>query len=126
MPSYARIAPGVSRRPRAAAPSTPDPLSDSSGSGPRLSAMETGKTTSDLSDVALAGVVSLLVNLGWIFIAPADQRVIVVGLFSVVLGLVMLAGEETGAYGFGIIVGAMLAGFVGLALVGMGMSPLPS
>lgn len=88
--------------------------------------MDTGKPTSDRSDMALALVVSLLLNLGWLFIAPADQRVILVALFSVVLGLIALAGEDTGAYGMGLIIGAMLAGFIGLALVAAGLSPLPS
>jgi hypothetical protein len=88
--------------------------------------METGKPTTDRSDMLLASVVSLLVNLGWIFIAPADQRVILVALASVVLGLICLAGEDTGAYGMGIIFGAMAAAVIGLALVAGGMSPLPS
>ena len=88
--------------------------------------MENGKATSDLSDVLLATVVSLLVNMLWIFIAPADQRLILVALASVILGLVLLAGETTGAYAMGIFFGAMAAGCIGVALVAIGMSPLPS
>jgi len=87
--------------------------------------METSKPTTDRSDLLLAGVSSLLVNLLWILIAPADQRVILVALASVVLGMVMLIGERTGAYGMGIVLGAMAAGVVGLILVAFGMDPLP-
>lgn len=88
--------------------------------------METGKPTSDRSDLLLAGFCSMLVNLFWILVAPADQRMILIALASVVLGLIMLIGEQTGAYGMGIIVGAMAAGVIGLVLVASGMSPLPS
>ncbi len=87
--------------------------------------METSKPTSDLSDLLLAGVGSCLVNLLWILVAPADQRLILIALASVVLGMIMLLGERSGAYGMGIIVGAMAAGVVGLVLVAAGMSPLP-
>ncbi|RNL61266.1 hypothetical protein EFK50_18045 [Nocardioides marmoriginsengisoli] len=88
--------------------------------------MDSGKQTSDRSDLILATVVSLLVNMLWIFIAPSDQRLILVALASVILGLICLAGENTGAYGMGIIFGAMAAGCIGVALVAAGMSPLPS
>lgn len=87
--------------------------------------METSKPTSDLSDLLLAGASSTLVNMLWILVAPADQRVILVALASVVLGMVMLLGERTGAYGMGIILGAMAAGVIGLILIASGMSPLP-
>lgn len=87
--------------------------------------MESSKPTSDRSDLLLGGVSSLLLNLLWIMIAPADQRLILVALASVVLGMIMLLGDRTGAYGMGIILGAMAAGVVGLILVASGMSPLP-
>lgn len=86
--------------------------------------METGTSTSDRSDLLLGGVCSLLVNVLWILIAPGDQRIILVAVASVVLGTVMLAGDRTGAYGMGIIVGAMAAGVVGLVLIASGMSAL--
>lgn len=87
--------------------------------------METSKQTSDLSDLLLGGFSSLMVNMLWILIAPADQRIILVALASVVLGVIMLLGEKTGAYGMGILVGAMAAGMIGLALVAGGMSAFP-
>lgn len=84
--------------------------------------METGKPTSDLSDLLLAGLSSVAVNVLWILIAPSDQRIILVAIFSVVLGVLMLLGDRTGAYGMGIILGAMLAGVLGLVLIASGMS----
>ncbi len=86
--------------------------------------MDTSKPTSDLSDLLLGGVCSVLVNMLWIMIAPGDQRIILVAIASVVLGTLMLAGDRTGAYGMGIIVGAMLAGVIGLVLVASGMSAI--
>jgi len=86
--------------------------------------MDTGKPTSDLSDLLLAGFSSVVVNLLWILVAPGDQRIILVALASIVLGTVMLAGDRTGAYGMGIIVGAMAAGVIGLILIASGMSAL--
>lgn len=86
--------------------------------------MNTPKPTTDRSDMLLASVTSLLVNLGWLFIAPPDQRVILVALASIVLGMVLLAGDESGAYGMGVIFGSMAAGVIGLVLVAAGMSPL--
>lgn len=88
--------------------------------------MDTGKPTSDLSDLFLGGVCSVLVNLLWILVAPGDQRIILVAVASVVLGTVMLAGDRTGAYGMGVIVGAMAAGVIGLILIAAGMSALPA
>lgn len=88
--------------------------------------MDTGKPTSDLSDLLLGGVCSVLVNLLWILVAPGDQRIILVAVASVVLGTVMLAGDRTGAYGMGVIVGAMAAGVIGLILIASGMSALPA
>lgn len=88
--------------------------------------METSKPTSDLSDLLLAGVSSLMVNMLWILVAPVDHRVILVAIASVVLGMIMLLGERTGAYGMGIILGAMAAGVIGLVLVANGMEWLPS
>ncbi len=86
--------------------------------------MTTSKTTTDRSDLLLAGLVSVLVNLGWLFMAPADGRIILVLVASVIAGLVGLIGENTGAYAMGIILGAMLAAVIGLALVASGLSPL--
>jgi hypothetical protein len=85
--------------------------------------MEPSTPTDDRAKMALAFGASLLVNVGWFFVAPGDQRIIVLALLSVVAGLVALTGDDTGAYGIGIIVGAMLAGFVGLGLVALGLSP---
>jgi hypothetical protein len=71
-------------------------------------------------DMAIATVISTLVNVGYILIAPGDQRVLLVLMFSMVAGMVMLAGDKTSPYGMGVIFGvaAAIAISVGLALAG--------
>jgi len=74
-------------------------------------------------DLAIATVISTLVNVGYFLIAPGDQRVLVVLMFSVVAGMIMLVGEKTGPYGMGVIFGAAAATAIALALVLAGASP---
>lgn len=59
--------------------------------------------------MAIAAVVSALVNVLYILLVHADQRVIVLLMLSVVGGLILLAGERSGAFGMGLILGAVLA-----------------
>lgn len=74
-------------------------------------------------DLAIATVVSTLVNIGYILIAPGDQRILLVLMFSMVAGLVMLAGEKSGPYGMGIIFGVALAAVIAVVLALTGASP---
>jgi hypothetical protein len=71
-------------------------------------------------DLAIATVISTLVNVGYILIAPGDQRVLILLMISMVAGMIMLAGEKSGPYGMGVIFGvaAAVAISVGLALAG--------
>ena len=74
-------------------------------------------------DLAIATVVSTLVNLGYILIAPGDQRVLIVLMISMVVGMVMLAGEKSGPYGMGLIFGVALAAAIAVGLALAGHSP---
>lgn len=74
-------------------------------------------------DLAIATVISTLVNVGYILIAPGDQRVLLGLMFSMVAGMIMLAGEKTGPYGMGIIFGVALATAISVALALSGASP---
>ena len=74
-------------------------------------------------DLAIATVISTLVNVGYFLIAPGDQRVLVVLMVSVVAGMIMLAGQKTGPYGMGVIFGTALACVIAVALVLAGASP---
>ncbi|RNL80925.1 hypothetical protein [Nocardioides marmorisolisilvae] len=74
-------------------------------------------------DLAIATVISTLVNIGYIFIAPGDQRVLLVLMFSMIAGLIMLAGDKTGPYGMGIIFGVALAAAIAVGLALAGASP---
>ena len=74
-------------------------------------------------DLAIATVISTLVNIGYILIAPGDQRVLLVLMLSIVAGMVMLTGERTGPYGMGVIFGAALAVAIAVALALAGHSP---
>lgn len=77
----------------------------------------------DRGNLAIAFVVSTLVNTGYILIAPGDQRVLLFLMFSIVGGLFMLAGETTAAYGMGLILGAAAATAIAVALALAGFSP---
>ena len=74
-------------------------------------------------DLAIATVISTLVNLGYLFIAPGDQRILILLMFSMIAGMVMLAGERTGPYGMGIIFGVALAAAIAVGLALGGASP---
>lgn len=74
-------------------------------------------------DMAIAFAISTLANLGYIAIAPGDQRVLVLLMISMVAGMVMLAGERTGPYGMGIIFGVAAAAAIAVALALAGVSP---
>ena len=74
-------------------------------------------------DLAIAFVISTLVNVGYILIAPGDQRVLLFLMFSIVGGLIMLAGDSSGAYGMGLILGAAAATAIVVALALAGQSP---
>ena len=74
-------------------------------------------------DLAIATVVSTLVNVGYILVAPGDQRVLLVLMFSMVAGMVMLAGEKSGPYGMGTIFGVAAAIAISVALALAGASP---
>lgn len=79
---------------------------------------------SDRIELVKGAVPSLLVNLGFLLIAKGDQRIILLLLASVVVGIVLLLTPR-GALGMGIIVGAMAAAAVALALAGfLGWSDL--
>lgn len=75
-------------------------------------------------DLAISFVLSTLLNLGYIFVAPSDQRVLLLLMFSVIAGLVMLAGDKSGPYGMGIILGAAAATAIAVGCALAGMSPL--
>lgn len=74
-------------------------------------------------DLAIATVMSTLVNIGYILIAPGDQRILLLLMFSMVAGLVMLAGDRTGPYGMGIIFGVALSVAIAVVLALAGASP---
>jgi hypothetical protein len=74
-------------------------------------------------DLAISFVLSTLVNVGYILIAPGDQRVLLFLMFSVVGGLVMLAGERSDSYGMGLILGAAAAAAIAVGLALAGFSP---
>jgi len=74
-------------------------------------------------DLAIATVISTLVNVGYFLIAPGDQRVLLVLMFSIVAGMIMLIGEKSGPYGMGVIFGAAAACAIAVALVLAGVSP---
>jgi len=74
-------------------------------------------------DMAIATVISTLVNVGYFLVAPGDQRVLLFLMFSIVAGMIMLAGEKTGPYGMGVIFGAALAVAIAVALALAGASP---
>lgn len=77
----------------------------------------------DRGNLAIAFVISTLVNTGYILIAPGDQRVLLFLMFSIVGGLVMLAGQTTAAYGMGLILGAAAATAIAVGLALAGFSP---
>ena len=74
-------------------------------------------------DLAIATVVSTLVNVGYILVAPGDQRVLLGLMFSTVAGMILLAGEKTGPYGMGLIFGVAAAAAISVALALAGASP---
>lgn len=74
-------------------------------------------------DLAIATVISTLLNIGYILIAPGDQRVLVLLMFSIVAGMVMLAGDRSGPFGMGVIFGAAAATAIAIALALAGFSP---
>ena len=66
--------------------------------------------------LAIGFVISLVVNVGYIRAVHQDQRVLLMLFFTVLVGMLMLLGLESGAYGMGVIVGAAVAVLVVLAL----------
>jgi hypothetical protein len=74
-------------------------------------------------DMTIAIVISTLVNVGYILIAPGDQRVLILLMFSTVAGMVMLAGEKSSPYGMGVIFGVAAAAAISVVLVLAGLSP---
>lgn len=82
-----------------------------------------GQPDTSRGDLAIATVMSTLVNVGYILIAPGDQRVLILLMISMVLGMVMLAGEKSGPYGMGIIFGVAAAIAISVALALAGASP---
>lgn len=74
----------------------------------------------------LTGTVgSLVVNLGWMFLVHADQRVLLSLFASVLLGMGLLLTETKGALGMGILFGAGASIAVGLSLVAIDGSIVP-
>jgi hypothetical protein len=74
-------------------------------------------------DMAISFVISTLVNVGYILIAPADQRILLFLMFSIVGGMIMLVGEKSGPYGMGLILGAAAATAIAVGLALAGFSP---
>jgi hypothetical protein len=70
-------------------------------------------------EMTVGFVVSLVVNVGYMFIAYSDQRVILMLILTVVVGMGMLFGLRSGAYGMGAILGAAASIAIVLALVGI-------
>jgi amino acid permease len=66
--------------------------------------------------LAIGFVISLVVNVGYILAVHQDQRVLLMLFFTVLIGMLMLLGLETGAYGMGAIVGAAAAVLVVLLM----------
>jgi hypothetical protein len=60
--------------------------------------------------------ISLVVNAGYMLLVHQDQRVLLMLFFTVLLGMGMLFGLKTGAYGMGVILGAAGAVVVVLAM----------
>ena len=81
------------------------------------------KKDTSRGDMAIAGVISTLVNVGYILIAPGDQRVLILLMFSMVAGMVMLAGDKSSPYGMGVIFGVAAAVAISVALALTGLSP---
>ena len=63
----------------------------------------------------VAGAVTLLLNVGWLAIGPADQRDYLLLLGRAVVGLLMLVSVDTDSAGLGVIAGGALAGVLYLA-----------
>ena len=61
-------------------------------------------------------VISLVVNVGYVLLVHQDQRVLLMLFFTVLVGMGMLFGLESGAYGMGTILGAAAAVLVVLAV----------
>lgn len=59
--------------------------------------------------VVLGLLASLVVNVGYALLAPHDQRVILMVFFTVLVGMALLLGAQTGAYGMGVLLGAATA-----------------
>ena len=78
---------------------------------------------SDRIELIKGAVPSVLLNLGFLLLAKGDQRVLLFLMFSIVGGLVMLAGEKTDSYGMGLILGAAAATAIAVALALAGASP---
>ncbi|MFL6158500.1 MAG: hypothetical protein ACJ72D_20610 [Marmoricola sp.] len=88
--------------------------------------MEPEAEPRDGHDLLVGGAVSLAVNLGFLLIAKGDQRILLLLFASVIFGLISLATPK-GAYGMGVILGAIVAVVVALALAGFAhWSPLTS
>jgi amino acid permease len=80
----------------------------------------------DGHDLLIGGAISMVLNLGFLLIAKGDQRILLLLFATVIVGLVSLATPK-GAYGMGIILGAMVACVIALALAGFAhWSPLTS
>ena len=67
--------------------------------------------------ILIGFVGSLAVNVAYGLLAPQDQRVVLMVFFTVLVGMVLLLGARTGAYGMGILLGA--AGAVAVVVTGV-------
>jgi hypothetical protein len=74
----------------------------------------------ELRRFLLGLVCAVLLNAGWLAIAPGDTRMYVLLFFSTVVGLGMLASSETDAAGLGVLGGTGLAGILYLVAIAFG------
>lgn len=79
--------------------------------------------SSDRVELVKGAGPSLLVNFGYLLIAPGDHRILLLLFASTIVGIGLLLTPR-GALGFGILLGAIAAVLAGLALALAGWSPL--
>jgi hypothetical protein len=66
-------------------------------------------STHDRKDMALGAIGSLLLNVGYVLLFHADQRMLLMLFATILVGMGLLVTETKGAMGMGIIIGTGLS-----------------